>query len=39
MRKRVGEIIKLFGPHEIVALAAFLVTVMVWAITLQAMYG
>ena len=38
MRKQLGEIIKLFGPHEIVALAAFLVTVLVWAVTLRVMY-
>lgn len=39
MRKRIAEIIELFGPHEIIALAAFLTTVFVWGVTLRAMYG
>lgn len=35
--KRFKEIIELFGPHEIVALALFLATVYIWAVTLRAL--
>lgn len=37
--KRLKEIVELFGPHEIVALAAFLATVYIWAMTLRALWA
>lgn len=34
--KRLIEVLALLGPHELVALALFLATVAVWAVTLSA---
>lgn len=35
--KTLREIVLLFGPHEIVALILFTATVMIWAVTLEAL--